>query len=166
MANRWTDRRTDPPDDVRNNASPEPRLYRDGRPLQRPQGVIFDCDAVLIDSEPITNGVLSEMLNDLGLDFASTGPFRTFMGKSVKDELTAIEAMIGRPLPADWHPQFVVRRDAALAVRMREMPGVRAVVQRPAALSIPYAVASRADCAEMCLTPGTCGAAVFLRADG
>jgi HAD superfamily hydrolase (TIGR01509 family) len=122
----------------------------------RPQAVIFDCDGVLVDSEPITNGVLCEMLNELGLDFDLDRTIRTFMGKSVKDEIAMIEAMAGRALPADWHPQFVVRRDAALAVRIREIPGVRQVVERVAGLGIPYAVASGADCAKMRLTLGTC----------
>ena len=28
--------------------------------------VLFDCDGVLVDSEPITNSVLCRMLGDLG----------------------------------------------------------------------------------------------------
>ena len=28
--------------------------------------VLFDCDGVLVDSEPITNGVLRQMLNEAG----------------------------------------------------------------------------------------------------
>ena len=136
-----------------------------GRPpivsLSRPGAVIFDCDGVLVDSEPITNGVLSEMLKELGLDFDLERTIRTFMGKSVKDEMVAIEVMIGRPLAPDWHRQFCGRRDAALAVDVKEVPGVRAVVERVAALGIPYAVASGADCAKMRLTLGTCGLLPF-----
>ena len=124
--------------------------------LFRPDAVVFDCDGVLVDSEPITNGVLSEMLVELGLDFDLERTISTFMGKSVKDELVIIEAMIGRRLPADWHPQFVRRRDAALAVKIREVPGVRAVIERLVALGMPFAVASGADCAKMRLTLGTC----------
>jgi len=122
-----------------------------------PQAVLFDCDGVLVDSEPITNAVLCEMLNELGLDFDLERTIRTFMGKSVKDEMVAIEGMTGRPLASDWHPQFVLRRDAALAVKIRAVPGAPEVVARVAALGIPYAVASGADCAKMRLTLGTCG---------
>ena len=122
-----------------------------------PRAVIFDCDGVLVDSEPITNGVLSQMLVELGLDFDLDRTIRTFMGKSLKDEMTAIERMIGRPLDADWHPQFVRRRDAALADSVSELPGVRAVVDRLAALGVPFAVASGADRAKMRLTLGRCG---------
>ena len=30
------------------------------------EAVLFDCDGVLVDSEPITNGVLRDMLEELG----------------------------------------------------------------------------------------------------
>ena len=123
----------------------------------RPDAVVFDCDGVLVDSEPITCGVLADMLVELGLDFDVDRTIKTFMGKSVKDEMIAIEAMIGRKLDADWHPQFCRRRDEALAVRVREVAGVRAVVERLAELAIPFAVASGAECAKMRLTLGTCG---------
>jgi HAD superfamily hydrolase (TIGR01509 family) len=126
-----------------------------------PDAVIFDCDGVLVDSEPITNGVLCEMLNELGLDFDLDRTIRTFMGKSVKDEMAAIEAMIGHALPPDWHPQFVRRRDAALAVRVTAIPGVRAVVDQLVARGMPFAVASGADCAKMRLTLGSCGLLPF-----
>lgn len=32
--------------------------------------VLFDCDGILVDSEPITNGVLREMLQELGWDIS------------------------------------------------------------------------------------------------
>ena len=33
-----------------------------------PQLVIFDCDGVLVDSEPVANRMLAQMLRELGLD--------------------------------------------------------------------------------------------------
>ena len=30
------------------------------------EAILFDCDGVLVDSEPITNGVLCTMLNEAG----------------------------------------------------------------------------------------------------
>ncbi|MGE0802764.1 MAG: HAD family hydrolase [Lautropia sp.] len=123
-------------------------------PPARPAAVVFDCDGVLVDSEPITNGVLTEMLNELGIDFDVATTMRTFMGKSVKDEIGWIERRIGRPLAPDWHPQFVRRRDAALAARVEAIDGVAAVIERLAALGIPFAVASGADTAKMKITLG------------
>jgi len=36
--------------------------------MSRPQLVIFDCDGVLVDSEPVANRILGQMLRELGLD--------------------------------------------------------------------------------------------------
>ncbi|MDP1565419.1 MAG: HAD family hydrolase, partial [Polaromonas sp.] len=49
--------------------------------------VLFDCDGVLVDSEPITNGVLRDMLEELGWTLSSDECMRLFIGKAVKDEV-------------------------------------------------------------------------------
>ncbi|HVL56689.1 MAG TPA: HAD family hydrolase, partial [Burkholderiaceae bacterium] len=66
---------------------------------RRFDAVIFDCDGVLVDSEPITNGVLAQMLGELGLSFTLQQTMQAFVGKAVREELATIEAMLGRPLP-------------------------------------------------------------------
>ena len=48
--------------------------------------VLFDCDGVLVDSEPITNGVLRDMLAESGWVLTSAECMRLFIGKAVKDE--------------------------------------------------------------------------------
>jgi beta-phosphoglucomutase-like phosphatase (HAD superfamily) len=48
--------------------------------------VLFDCDGVLVDSEPITNRVLAEMLGELGWHLTTEESMNTFTGKAVKDE--------------------------------------------------------------------------------
>ncbi|OTP80311.1 putative phosphatase YieH [Caballeronia sordidicola] len=48
--------------------------------------VLFDCDGVLVDSELITNRVLSEMLGELGWRLSVEETMRIFIGKAVKDE--------------------------------------------------------------------------------
>jgi beta-phosphoglucomutase-like phosphatase (HAD superfamily) len=119
--------------------------------------VIFDCDGVLVDSEPITNGVLTEMLVELGLKFTLEQTMRTFMGKSLRDELTIIETLAGRRLPADWYAGFVSRRDAALASRVLTVAGIAGALDALERRGVPYAVASGADRAKMRLTLGTTG---------
>ena len=53
--------------------------------------VLFDCDGVLVDSEGITNGVLRDMLEELGWSMTLEDCMRTFVGKAVKDEAALIE---------------------------------------------------------------------------
>lgn len=91
--------------------------------------VLFDCDGVLVDSEPITNGVLRDMLEDLGWKLSPEECMRIFVGKAVKDEVAIIEASTGRPLSEDWLAQFRARRNAALERDVLPVRNVLAAVQ-------------------------------------
>ena len=44
--------------------------------------VIFDCDGVLVDSEPLANRVLAECLCELGLPTTADEAWRTYGGQS------------------------------------------------------------------------------------
>ena len=76
--------------------------------------VLFDCDGVLVDSEPLTNGVLRDMLEEAGWKLSSAECMRLFIGKAVKDEIAIIEANTGRPLTTQWLDEFRGRRNEAL----------------------------------------------------
>jgi beta-phosphoglucomutase-like phosphatase (HAD superfamily) len=123
----------------------------------RVEAVIFDCDGVLVDSEPITNRVLTDMLGELGLNFSVEQTMRTFMGRALRDELAIIEALAGRRLPPDWYAGFTARRDAALAREVLAVPGIEQALDALAQRGVPFAVASGADRAKMRVTLGTTG---------
>ena len=53
------------------------------------EAVLFDCDGVLVDSEPITNGVLRDMLEEGGWPLTPAECMRVFVGKAVRDERAA-----------------------------------------------------------------------------
>ena len=76
--------------------------------------VLFDCDGVLVDSERITNGVLRDMLEELGWKLTREECMRLFVGKAVKDERALIEAHTGQPLTDDWLVRFRERRNVGL----------------------------------------------------
>jgi beta-phosphoglucomutase-like phosphatase (HAD superfamily) len=123
----------------------------------RVEAAIFDCDGVLVDSEPITNRVLTAMLNELGIGFSLEQTMRTFMGKALRDEIAIIERLSGRTLTTDWYAGFVARRDAALAKEVTAVTGIADALDALDAAAMPYAVASGADRAKMRLTLGTTG---------
>ena len=87
--------------------------------------VLFDCDGVLVDSESITNGVLRDMLEELGWKLTREECMRTFVGKAVKDERATIEAKTGKPLTEEWMVEFRERRNTGL---MRSLLPVRNAV--------------------------------------
>jgi beta-phosphoglucomutase-like phosphatase (HAD superfamily) len=123
----------------------------------RIDAVIFDCDGVLVDSEPITNGVLTTMLNELGLAFTVEQTMRTFMGRALREELSIIESLAGRTLPPDWYAGFARRRDAVLAREVKAVPHIEDVIDALVAAGLPHAVASGADRSKMRVTLGATG---------
>ena len=64
--------------------------------------VIFDCDGVLVDSEPLANMSFSRALKAQGLDWSAEETMRRLMGLSLKSCLEIVEAEIGRKLPGDF----------------------------------------------------------------
>lgn len=55
-------------------------------PVSRFSCVLFDCDGVLVNSEPITNSILREMLQEIGWDISVEECIRRFVGRAFKDE--------------------------------------------------------------------------------
>ena len=108
--------------------------------------VIFDCDGVLVDSEPITNRVIAEMLNELGWPIGVEETMRIFVGKTVRDEAARIEAHTGFAVTSEWLAQFRARRNEALErdlVEIRGAPDAVRALHRT--LGGRIAVASGAD---------------------
>src|SRR3954449_9468452 len=64
--------------------------------------VIFDCDGVLVDSEPLSNRILAERLTAIGLRTTTEESIRDYMGRSWKTDQEIIERRLGRPLPDGW----------------------------------------------------------------
>jgi HAD superfamily hydrolase (TIGR01509 family) len=101
---------------------------------RRFDAVLFDCDGVLVDSEGITNGVLRDMLQELGWTLTREECMRIFLGKAVKDEKERIEAHTGRELTEEWFVRFRERRNERLlagVVPIRNaVPAVEAISDR------------------------------------
>jgi HAD superfamily hydrolase (TIGR01509 family) len=87
------------------------------------EAVLFDCDGVLVDSESITNGVLRDMLEELGWKLEPAECMRIFLGKAVKDEKALIEAHTGQPLTEDWLTRFRERRNERLLHEVKPIGG-------------------------------------------
>jgi len=64
-----------------------------------PQLVIFDCDAVLVDSEVISNEVLARALSAQGLLTTLAQARRAYQGLLVADILTRAQEAPGPPAP-------------------------------------------------------------------
>lgn len=98
------------------------------------EAILFDCDGVLVDSEPITNGVLCQMLGEAGWALSPDECMRIFVGKTVRSEAARIEAATGRPLTDAWMAEFYARRNARLQAELAAIPNAPEAVRAVHAL--------------------------------
>jgi len=103
--------------------------------------VIFDCDGVLIDSERLAVRVDVLLLRDLGWPLSEAEVIERFVGRSDRDNWTAIEAHLGRKLPAGWQEAVASRYREAFAAELTPVAGVIDALDR---IALPSCVASSA----------------------
>jgi HAD superfamily hydrolase (TIGR01509 family) len=99
------------------------------------RAVLFDCDGVLVDSEPLTMQVLRDLLSARGWDMPLTECMRRFVGKATRDEAALIEARTGQPLTQQWLEDFWAERDKVLRSCLQSVPGADTVVAQAHALT-------------------------------
>jgi HAD superfamily hydrolase (TIGR01509 family) len=119
---------------------------------------IFDCDGVLVDSEPIANASFSRAIRAQGLDWSPDEVLRRLMGLSLKSCVEVCEAELGRKLPADFVEKMQVVtyqmfRDAPL----RPIAGVKEAVLALHKAGITTCVASSGALEKMRFTLGLTG---------
>ena len=101
--------------------------------------VIFDCDGVLIDSERLAVKVDVVVLRELGWPLSESEVIERFVGRSDRDTQAAIEAHLGRKLPAGWEKRFQPLYEQAFAA---ELAPVEGVLQALDAITLRTCVAS------------------------
>ncbi len=101
--------------------------------------VIFDCDGVLVDSEVISCRAHADMLSRNGYRVTADQVLDRFLGVSDRDARLAIEAELGRALPADF--ETLIKR-AALDSYEDELRRIPHMVETIAAIPLPKCVAS------------------------
>jgi len=120
--------------------------------------VIFDCDGVLVDSEPLACASFSRAIKAEGLDWSIEETMRRVMGLSLKTSLDICEAELGRKLPADFLERmqavtYQTFRDAPL----QAVPGVKDAVTALQAAGLDTCVASSGAPEKMRFTLGLTG---------
>ena len=104
-------------------------------------GIIFDFDGVLIESEHEINRLIARLLTDLGHPTTARETTEHFTGLSGQQFIDAVEARIGRSLPTDFHQ--TMRAAGARAMTRRDRGSGRRDRLRPLLTpTLPKAVAS------------------------
>lgn len=93
------------------------------------KAVLFDCDGVLVDSEPITLRVLTQCLCDSGWKLDVNECSKYFLGRAVRDQAQLFLERTGKPLTEGWMSDFRAKRDQALDQELVVVPGAYDLVE-------------------------------------
>lgn len=116
-------------------------------------GVIFDCDGVLVDSEPLAVAEWAQTMEELGLPIGADRIYRDFLGRSVMAMVDAAERDYATDLRPTL-PAFADRLEATFRKRLTPIPGMEEAL---AALDKPRAVASSSGPERIKLSLGLTG---------
>lgn len=110
------------------------------------EGIIFDFDGVLIESEWEGNRHLAELLTELGHPTTTGESLDNFMGLGGRDFHAAVERWLGKPIPARFHELRDAEDARALAEGVGAVPGAVDFV-RSLPADLPVAIASSSSSA-------------------
>lgn len=119
----------------------------------KPQAVLFDCDGVLVDSEPVTFGLVQEDFANHGLHMTIPELEPLFIGHTIEETGNYARAH-GANLPPGWADGFYDRMCERLARGTALMPGVPELLDALDRAGVPYAVGSNGRMQKMRATLG------------
>lgn len=86
--------------------------------------IIFDCNGVLVDSEPIATAVLAHELQRVGIQATPQLIARHFTGRRPMDVFAEVEAATGAALPANFASNVAFATMSRLRAELRAMPHI------------------------------------------
>lgn len=101
--------------------------------------IIFDCDGVLVDSEPIGNKVLVDIANELGADIDLDYAYTHFKGNSLKEVANRVSKLISISLPDNFVSEYRRRSYQSFKENIKPIDGIESVLEN---LKVPFCVAS------------------------
>jgi HAD superfamily hydrolase (TIGR01509 family) len=105
--------------------------------------VIFDCDGVLVDSEPLAIRIEVEILAEYGMPLSEAEIVKRFVGRSQSVMTTALEEHLGHPLPADWNNRYRERFNEAYRAELKPIDGIEHALDQ--IIDLPVCVASSSE---------------------
>jgi HAD superfamily hydrolase (TIGR01509 family) len=116
--------------------------------------IIFDCDGVLVDSEPIANRIFAAMLTEIGLPTTYEDSLRDYMGRSMLTCMEIVQQRLNKPAPTDFVQNFHDRCTTAFHEDLHPVPGIIDALDQ---ISRPFCVASSGDHIKIRTTLGLTG---------
>ncbi|MEP5728729.1 MAG: HAD family phosphatase [Sulfitobacter sp.] len=119
--------------------------------MWKPDYVLFDCDGVLVDSETLTQILLSRELSRYGLNIAPDKMGEMFVGGTMAGVMQTAKDM-GADLPDDWLDYIYATLFAELAKQCEIIPGVHQMLDALDAAGVGFATCSNGPMSKMDVT--------------
>lgn len=119
--------------------------------------IIFDCDGVLVDSEPLSNAVMAEHITRLGWVMSGADSIAHFKGSTMAQVHHAIEAHFEHPVDPAWRDAFYREQEDRMRTELQAVPGVKALLARVHAAGLASCVASQGRHEKMAISLGATG---------
>ena len=124
--------------------------------MRAPKLVIFDCDGVLVDTEPLANRRLSSWLSEAGYPVSYEQCRRQFVGRSLVSVQKEVEAT-GISLGPDFVERWYRELPDLFGSGVQAIPHIESFIGAVKTAGIDYCVASSARVDKMYMTLGQTG---------
>ena len=101
--------------------------------------VIFDCDGVLVNSEPLSNEIFIEALKELGVELTHEECNHAFVGRSPGHNIATVEQMLGAVVPPNFLADLMAKSNEHFAKHLEAIPGIKVALDK---IELPVCVAS------------------------
>ncbi len=124
--------------------------------------IIFDCDGTLVDTEPITTGLVARMISELGIPITEEKCFHRFAGKNIYDIIEFIQQSVPDLDGVEFEASY---RQNCIEVFQQELHPIEGVLDLLDELEVPICVASNGPRSKMDVTLPAAGLASFFPAE-
>ncbi len=104
-----------------------------------PELIIFDCDGVLVNSEPISSRLIAQQLTDLGLPISAAAFESRFAGTALAEIIAFYESKTGKKVPGDFEEVYRQRSWIAFEAELEPIKGIPELLEN---LTVATCVAS------------------------